>query len=83
MPTANEVYNTGASSTHCPGAGQANAGFLCFYEGWSFGMTFTGVADPASINAPPQPANPLGAALYFSSTVIQSNVRGTWAYTAP
>ena len=86
VPLANIHYlGTGGvgSDSHCPGAGQAAAGHLCFYEGWSFGTSWGGMADPASANAPPQPANPLGGALYFNSTNIQGNVRGTWAYQAP
>jgi len=64
-------------ATHCPGAGQAAAGYLCVYPTWTNGITFSVFTDPeSSLVSPTVRRN--GASIYFSGTADSANARGTW-----
>ena len=73
----------GQTSAECPGYGQAAAGHLCFYPAWSNAVTFSGAWPANSSFRAGNESDQLGTALYFTSTGTGSNVRGTWAVTAP
>jgi hypothetical protein len=77
-----EEHAPGATSANCPGPRQAAPGFICVYEGFDFETTFVGHGDPFSstFNGTTQPE---GTTLVFATSNAQSNVRGSWAYTAP
>jgi hypothetical protein len=68
-----------APTAACPGPGQAAPGTLCVYENWSFSMSFAGFLP----TAPGGTVTPHGTTMYFSSTNIQGNARGTWTVGAP
>jgi hypothetical protein len=69
------------SGTNCPGAGQADPGHLCVYEGWRTGVTTDCVGGTAACGS--TTSDPTGVNLYYNATTGAANVTGTWAYTAP
>lgn len=77
-----EIAYGNPKNAHCPGFRQAQAGYLCVYEAWSYEMTFQGFYSPFSENAS-SIVTTEGTALYFDSSGGSANVRGNWAYTAP
>jgi hypothetical protein len=82
VPPSNEAYlKEGQTTTQCPGAGKAQAGFLCVYTGFENGLTFGSFYTPSSSFS--TSAEPGGVILFFNSTAIYGNARGVWAYTAP
>jgi hypothetical protein len=64
-------------TTHCPGAGQAAAGFLCVYPSWTNAATFSFFVDPGSSLVAPT-VRPQGAAMHFTGSSDSANARGTW-----
>lgn len=83
-PIAEEhaIYNKEeATSTHCPGVGQADPGFLCLYSGEELNINFA-----HTLNFPPYAPNSTGKfgfALYFAPTEPGSFADGSWTVTAP
>lgn len=70
------------SNPHCPGFGQAEAGYLCVYAVFDNNMEFDQFLSgfSSSISAP---AEPDGTILYLAAASDSANARGNWAYTAP
>lgn len=73
----------GQITTDCPGKGQAAAGHLCFYPAWSNSVSFSSAWPADSSGRVGNQSDQLGTVLFFTSTSTGSNVRGTWAVTAP
>lgn len=80
LDTAHIIRVTGASATHCPGTGQAEAGYLCWYEKASSAVTFTNFGDPVRATTG---ANKEGMNVFYSTTGASAYVYGEWAVTAP
>lgn len=82
-PTApnHVVYNVfKATSTHCPGFGHADPGYVCMYESEAFGMSFLVARDFAlDENA----ADKYGFTAFFSVTAASGYAAGSWTVTAP
>lgn len=81
-PTApnHVVYNVfKATSTHCPGFGHADPGYVCMYESEAFGMLFLVARDFAvDENA----ADKYGFTAFFSVTAASGYAAGSWTVTA-
>jgi hypothetical protein len=80
LDAAHAIYVAGASATHCPGAGQAEAGYLCVYQGVISNATTTGAqlvtgGPGASVNGFVVLISPVAAG--------SSYITGTYAVTAP
>jgi hypothetical protein len=76
---ANVQYIDGATSTQCPGVGQAAPGWACFYEGQNSLATLCCIY---SENYNDPSVGTFGTRIYW--TVTGSNyVDGNWAITAP
>lgn len=74
-----------ATSTHCPGVGRADPGFLCLYAGEISNLTFQ-----HTLNFPTpkggfenDATGPFGFALYFAVTKSFGFADGSWTVTAP
>jgi hypothetical protein len=74
------VIETVSSATHCPGAGQADPGYLCVYR---TGYSFVTVLAPYNPQNGTAGAGRFGSALFYTITASGSFVYGTWAVTAP
>lgn len=79
------IYVSGASATHCPGAGQAAAGYLCVYQNQ---LQSANQPDNSSIFSPEnsgyQGTGKYGFALRLAYTSAGSySGFGSWAVTAP
>jgi hypothetical protein len=89
IANSNTHYMINATSTSCPGPGQAAPGHLCVYrEGvGGQGLTFRGFYNPEFGNSPflssATGASQSGTALYLATSTNHSTVHGTWAVTAP
>ena len=83
LDNAHTIFVSGASATHCPGAGHAAAGYLCVYKGDFFD------ADAPSANSIVSPYGGSGtAATGFGIDLSAADpgswgVSGTYAVTAP
>jgi hypothetical protein len=77
-----QELGVGAKSAQCPGARQAVPGFMCVYEGFDFETAFVNHGDPFS-GAFGGEISPEGMTLVYATSDSESNVRGSWAYTAP
>jgi hypothetical protein len=84
LDSSHVVYVTGASATHCPGAGQAESGYLCAYETThnSIDTTSLTLVDPTSSSAAAG-ASKNGFFVAVSSVGTNPFVYawGTWAVT--
>ncbi len=81
IPAANQHYVTAASGPSCPGIGQASPGHLCVYQKWSNGLSLVGFHDPDGGSS--GTVRKTGSIMYFTSTSVAGNARGSWAVTAP
>jgi hypothetical protein len=77
---SNSEYVPSGTTTHCPGPGQATAGYLCVYGGWNYNMTFDCVGGITTACASTPTVD--GAMVYFTSKAVEGNTAGTWAYKA-
>jgi len=68
------IYVTGASATHCPGAGKANAGYLCVYQKLLVNKTTT---TSASIFNPETGATATASQRGFGLYLVAAGV-GDW-----
>ena len=83
IPNGKVVYTANPSATHCPGAGKADPGYLCIYEGMS-----AGVADPPDVQAFESPTPALGSGRFgfdlgWSVNSQNAFAVGSWTVTAP
>ena len=74
IPAAKVVFTTASSATHCPGVGQAEAGYLCIYENSS-----AAVMNPPDIQSFEGPTVQLGAGRFGFD--MEWSVSGTSAYS--
>ncbi|HWD64976.1 MAG TPA: hypothetical protein VG405_07355 [Solirubrobacteraceae bacterium] len=85
LDSTHTIYVSGASATHCPGAGQADAGYLCVYLGEAHGLTLYAILAPGGGGSSSTfGADKTGATIYFntsSSEPIYGD--GQWTVTAP
>jgi hypothetical protein len=81
LPENHAVYNPlKTTSTHCPGFGKADPGYLCLYESEGVSLEFFGTRDfAARVNA----ADKYGFALFFAVKASGGFVAGSWTVTAP
>jgi hypothetical protein len=86
VPLAHVVYVSGTSATHCPGMGQAEAGFLCLYQGYieNGNTPLSGnIFDPESGEGLSDSAGSRGFEILLSAQSPGSvTVSGTFAGTA-
>lgn len=84
LDASHVVYVTGSSATHCPGIGQAEAGYLCLYETThnALNPSVPTIIDPTS-NAAASGASRFGFLVAGASTGTNpgSYAWGTWAVT--
>jgi hypothetical protein len=80
LDAAHTILVTGASATHCPGTGQAEAGYLCWYEKNTGNSSFLNFGNPvaASVGASKEGMN-----VFYTTSGIQAYVYGEWAVAAP
>ena len=79
IPETNAHYMIGATSTECPGLGQAASGNLCVYQAAATTSTFDGffkITSPSGSLVETQ-----GTLMIWSVGGTQSRVWGTWAVT--
>jgi hypothetical protein len=82
----NQVYVEGESAPHCPGQGQADAGYLCVYQGY---VDNAHIPSSIRIFDPSTPEGPNGAGRVGFGIFLQSDgsgestVSGTFSVTAP
>jgi hypothetical protein len=80
LPANHVVYNTsGKTSTHCPGFGKADPGFVCLYESEGSGLSFY-VARDFALNE--NAADKYGFAVFFAVN-SPGFIAGSWTVTAP
>jgi hypothetical protein len=83
LPNGSAHYLTAGSTTaECPGVGQAAAGHLCVYEGFSVGASFRDFANAGDAGAG-SGVSKEGTILRLEGTDPLGQARGTWAVTAP
>jgi hypothetical protein len=70
-----------ASTTACPGTGQAAPGHLCVYATWVTNVTLSQFFNPQ--NGVPDSTSPRGTVLFMNASATKSNAVGTWTATAP
>jgi hypothetical protein len=80
LDTAHTIRVTGSSATHCPGTGQADPGYLCWYEKQSSNVAFSNFGDPVRAT---EGANAEGMNVFYATTGNSAYVYGEWAFTAP
>jgi hypothetical protein len=81
LDSAHTVLVSGSpSATHCPGLGQAEAGYFCLYEVSKGNSTFVNVGNPIEVGGG---ADRTGATIVYATTGTFAYVYGGWAVTAP
>jgi hypothetical protein len=84
ISTGNTIYVSGSSATHCPGAGKADPGYLCLYQGFTENAntpSATDIFDPATGTHGAASVNGF-AILLSSSGAGTAAVMGSYAVTA-
>ena len=80
------IYVDGSSTTHCPGTGHADAGYLCVYQkniSSANTPTSENIFNPEMSNGPPG-TGVYGWSIYLATTVTGDwLISGTYAVTAP
>lgn len=79
LDSAHTIRVAGNSGPHCPGPGQAEAGYFCLYERSST-ATFQSISDPATGASG---VSTLGAQVAYIGAGSNVGAVGTWAVTAP
>lgn len=79
LGTVTPVFTQGTTA-NCPGAGQADAGYLCVYGSFVNSMTLEIFGDTQSGGVGVRPD---GTALYLVSSAGFGNARGSWTVRAP
>jgi hypothetical protein len=80
------IYVPGGVATHCPGAGHADAGYLCVYQGDLFDAQ---LPNSGNIFNPEITGGPPGAGVHGWAIALHANAPGLWfaggsfAVTAP
>ena len=78
------IYVTGASATHCPGAGKADAGYLCVYQKQLLGANTPASADIGNPETATAGASTRGWTILLTASGLGSwYVFGSYAVTAP
>lgn len=86
LTAGHAVFNaSGTTSTHCPGFGKAEPGYLCLYAAEQNALTYEHTLNfPQEIGGYQDNATGLyGFTLYFSVTATEGYVDGSWTVTAP
>jgi hypothetical protein len=86
IPEGNQIYVAGESAPHCPGRGQADAGYLCVYQGYTENADTPNdgnIFDPSTFEGPPGSSR-FGFGIYLESEFSGlSAVSGTFSVTPP
>jgi hypothetical protein len=83
VPKEQIVYNqSGATSTHCKGPGQADKGFMCIYQAVAQEIAGPEVASPEG-GVVSQGTGRFGFRFLWSATGTQAKDEGTYTVTAP
>ena len=78
-----DVQGPKTSATHCPGAGHADPGYLCLYDGDVHGADADRQFQSDDGSYFPKSDGKFGAELYWVTTEQVVYVGGSWTVTAP
>lgn len=86
LPDGNQIYVAGESAPHCPGQGQAEAGYLCVYQGFIQNAETPesgNIFDPSTFEGL-DGASRFGFGIFLEADEADlSAVSGTFSVTAP
>ena len=82
LDSSHVAWLNGTTTTNCPGAGQAAAGFLCVYATSAVSVSPDN-AHAVNTHAGQGGADPYGFMLAFDATGADAFSYGSWTVTAP
>lgn len=84
IPSTNfAVTTTGTPTTHCPGPGHAERGYLCIYSDQAAGVSGPTVFDMEESGSPQVGSGRFGFDMAFTITAANAYDLGTYTVTAP
>ena len=83
IDSAHTVYVTASFATHCPGAGQAAAGYACIYQKQTFNMNTPGLVNIANPETSITGVGRFGFEISVTSSGTGfTSIGGVWTVTA-
>ncbi|HEX6455641.1 MAG TPA: hypothetical protein VF009_03880 [Solirubrobacterales bacterium] len=86
LDESHTIYVPGPSAAHCPGAGQADSGYLCVYEENNLNANVPesdNIYNPEGFNGPPGTGTHGFSIFLTAETSGPVILQGTWTVTAP
>jgi hypothetical protein len=80
LDSTHEIETVNPSTTHCPGSGHADSGYLCIYRTTTSAVTPVHVYNPETAL---EGTSRFGAVLVYTISSGGAFVYGTWSVTAP